>query len=221
MYKEPIYVIGSSGHASVVCELIESLKEFYIDGIIDDFKNKGEYFLNYKIVGDISYVNELSARKKINIAIGIGESKNRKKVVDKLENKENIIFPILIHPTAIISKRASLLEGSVILANTIIGPNSTIGKHCLINHACSLDHNSKLGNYVTLCPNVFIAGNTNIDSYTIIGLGSNIIEKIAIGKNVFIGAGSCVISNIYDNVLCYGVPAKVISKLGAKDVFFK
>lgn len=40
---------------------------------------------------------------------------------------------------------------------------------------------------------------------------------ITIGDNSVIGAGSVVTSNIPDNVVAYGVPCKVIRKIGDKD----
>ncbi|MBQ9876174.1 MAG: sialic acid O-acetyltransferase, partial [Campylobacter sp.] len=49
-----------------------------------------------------------------------------------------------------------------------------------------------------------------------IGIGSSIIQKIKIGKNCVIGAGSAVIKDIENFSLAVGVPAKVIKKLTLK-----
>lgn len=215
-----IYIIGSSGHASVITELIEQLNEYKIIGFIDDYKNPNEEFLNYKIIGDTNYLISISKVKKIHVALAIGDSNNRELIVNKLKGLD-IIYPILIHPSALISKRSKISEGSIIFANSIIACNAIIGKHCLVNHACCIDHNSEIQDYVTLCPNVFIAGNTTIGNNTIIGLGSNIIEKITIGKNVYIGAGSCVINNQEDNSVTFGVPSKYIKKSDSINKFFK
>lgn len=40
---------------------------------------------------------------------------------------------------------------------------------------------------------------------------------ITIGDNSVIGAGSVVTSDIPDNVVAYGVPCKVIRKIGERD----
>ncbi|MEY0832277.1 acetyltransferase [Providencia alcalifaciens] len=215
-----IYIIGSSGHASVVTELIEQLNEYKIIGFIDDYKESGEDFLNYKILGDLSYLIEISKTKKINVAIGVGDSNSRESIVNRLNNS-NIIYPILIHPLAIVSKRSSIAKGTIILAKSIVSCNVTIGEHCLLNHACCIDHDSTIHNFVTLCPNVFLAGNVHIGSNTIIGLGSNIIEKIKIGENTYIGAGSCVISDQENDIISFGNPCKKNKNNIIGNTFFK
>ena len=48
-----------------------------------------------------------------------------------------------------------------------------------------------------------------IGEKSFIGLGSNIIDKIRIGKNVDLGAGSLVNKQLKSNSLYYGVPAKL------------
>ena len=48
-----------------------------------------------------------------------------------------------------------------------------------------------------------------IGEKTFIGIGSTIIDKIKIGENVTLGAGSVVVSDIPSDTLACGVPAKV------------
>lgn len=215
-----IYIIGSSGHASVVTELIEQLNEYNIVGFIDDYKNEGDVFLDYTILGGLEYLIKISKEKKINVAIGVGESSSREFIVNKLKGL-NITYPKLIHPSAIISKRSNISQGTIILARSIISCNVTIGVHCLINHSCCVDHDSNIRNFVTLCPNVFIAGNVDIGNNVMIGLGCNIIEKVIIGENTYIGAGSCVVSNQEDNIISFGSPAKKFKTNIPHNRFFK
>ncbi|MEX6183481.1 hypothetical protein AB6G20_08160 [Providencia hangzhouensis] len=134
MSIKEIYIIGSSGNASVVTELIEQLNDYKIIGFIDDFKEKNQDFLDYKIIGNIDYLIAISKTKKIHVVIAIGDSNSRESIVNKLRD-ENIIYPIIIHPSAQVSKRAKIGEGSIIFANSIIGCNAILGKHCLVNHA--------------------------------------------------------------------------------------
>ena len=45
---------------------------------------------------------------------------------------------------------------------------------------------------------------------TLIGINSTILPNVTIGNNVVIGAGSLVTSNISDNSVYAGVPARLI-----------
>mgnify|MGYP001315646295 CR=1 FL=1 len=50
--KEKIVIIGSSGHAKVIIDIIEQEGKFKIIGLIDTFKGIGESVLGYKIIGE-------------------------------------------------------------------------------------------------------------------------------------------------------------------------
>lgn len=84
------------------------------------------------------------------------------------------------------------------------GQGLVINPKCEIGSNVTLRHNTTIGNSRSdsLCP---IIGN-NVD----IGSNSVIIGEITIGDNVIIGAGSVVITNIPDNAIVAGVPAKII-----------
>ena len=75
-----------------------------------------------------------------------------------------------------------------------------IGSHCSIYSVSTIDN--KKGE-------VILKRNSKLGSH------STILPGVTIGKNSIIGAHSLVISDIPDNVLAYGIPAKVIRKLDA------
>ena len=49
-----------------------------------------------------------------------------------------------------------------------------------------------------------------IGEYTKVGMGSTIFDGVNVGNNTIIGAGSLVTKSVPDNVVAYGVPARVI-----------
>jgi acetyltransferase-like isoleucine patch superfamily enzyme len=57
---------------------------------------------------------------------------------------------------------------------------------------------------------VATGGNVYIDEFTAISIGVTIVHNIRIGKHTVIGAGSVVIKDIEDQVVAYGIPAKVV-----------
>lgn len=63
------------------------------------------------------------------------------------------------------------------------------------------------------CNNLIVTGDN-----VYIGTGSTILGPVAIGNNVVIAAGSVVTSNIPDNSICAGVPAKVIRSIGKDEL---
>lgn len=63
------------------------------------------------------------------------------------------------------------------------------------------------------CNNLIVTGDN-----VYIGTGSTILGPVEIGNNVVIAAGSVVTSNIPDNSICAGVPAKVIRSIGKDEL---
>ena len=58
--------------------------------------------------------------------------------------------------------------------------------------------------------NAYIAGRVLIDNFSTIGSQAVVFPDIKIGKNCYIGAGSVVRTNIPDNSIYAGNPAKFI-----------
>ena len=67
---------------------------------------------------------------------------------------------------------------------------------------------------MTLYPSVNISGNVEIGNKVELGTGSKIIQRIKIGENSIIGAGSTVIRDINANCTVVGSPAREIEKSG-------
>lgn len=50
-----------------------------------------------------------------------------------------------------------------------------------------------------------------------VGIGASVRQGVTIGRNVMVGAGAAVVSNIPDNVTVVGVPARVLQVGGETD----
>ncbi|MEI3293290.1 MAG: hypothetical protein V8R63_07495 [Thomasclavelia ramosa] len=57
-------------------------------------------------------------------------------------------------------------------------------------------------------PKFAMADRISIGYKSYLGIGSTVIDDIRIGNRVTVGAGAVVVSNISDNIVAIGVPAK-------------
>ena len=101
-------------------------------------------------------------------------------------------------------------KGCIISMDARISTNVTLGSFVFMNTGSKVCHDGKLGNYVTLSPDVTLAGNVVVGDNTEIGMGANVIQGITIGTNTVIGAGSVVVRDVDDYCKAAGVPAKKI-----------
>jgi acetyltransferase-like isoleucine patch superfamily enzyme len=84
------------------------------------------------------------------------------------------------------------------LHGVVLEDNVQIGSHCSIYSISTIDKT---------CGKVILKKNCRIGSH------STILPGVSIGKNSIIGAHSLVNIDIPDNVVAFGVPAKVVRKL--------
>lgn len=116
----------------------------------------------------------------------------------------------LFHPSAIISTQSDIGSGVFIGPGSIISPYVRLGNIVTINRKVSVGHHTEIGEFATLNPGCNIAGGSEIGAFSTIGMGANIFDGVNVGKNSIIGAGSVVTKDIPDNVVVFGIPAKIV-----------
>jgi UDP-N-acetylbacillosamine N-acetyltransferase len=189
-------IYGQSGHGKVVADIALACGFSTILWIDDDPQK--EQALSYDTFKKL-YPN-------IPVALGIGDNFLRQKIFEKI-TYDNLSIPPLIHPSAIISKSATIDTGSVVMPLAIINADSHITKGVIINSGAIIEHDCHLGNFVHVSPGSALAGGVSVGALTHIGIGSSIIQNITIGSQSIIAAGSSVVSNVASNVMVAGAPA--------------
>jgi sugar O-acyltransferase (sialic acid O-acetyltransferase NeuD family) len=204
--NKKLAIIGASGHGKVIAELAEILG--FQMTFFDDAYPKATQVEHWSVVGDF---NELLSQKSefCGAVVAIGNAQIRQAITAKL-HQADIVTPILIHPTASVSKYAQIKHGSIVMAGAVINAFSSIGQGCIVNSNAVVEHDCQLADFVHICPNSALAGGVIVGERTWVGIGSSIRQLTNVGADVLIGAGSVVVNDISAGVTVVGVPAKVI-----------
>lgn len=182
---------GASGHCRVVVDILEALK-LPIDYIVDDNPEIRE-LLGYEVRRNCGSYDDA--------IITIGQNWTRKEICEQIRVKRYITA---VHPTAIVSPRATIDAGTVVMQGAIIQSCATIGNHCIVNTGASVGHDVKIGDFVHVASHATITGGATIGEGTWIGAGSVIRQGVHIGAWTMIGAGSVVVDDIPDGVVAFG-----------------
>lgn len=218
-----ILLFGASGHAKVIIDIVEKENKYQIVGLVDDFAPVGKEVLGYKVIGTVQQLSSVFTEHTIfGGVVAVGDNALRKQMVERIKDMiPEFVFVSVMHASAQVGKNVSIGEGTVLMAGSIVNSQSILGKHCIINTKASVDHDGVLGDYSSLAPAVTLAGTCTVGSMSAVCLGANVIQGISIGKETVIGAGSLVLENIPDSVLCYGVPAVVIRSRNSDEPYMK
>lgn len=207
-----IVIIGAGGFGREVQWLIERInaKEltWQLKGYIDDGIEAGTKINGYPVLGGIDYLLEME--EEISVVCAIGSSQTRKKIIEKISNKNNIEFPNLIDPNVQMSNYIELGRGNIICAGSILTVNISVGDFTIVNLDCTVGHDVILNSFVTVYPSVNISGCVKIGQCTEIGTGTKIIQGKTIGNKVIIGAGAVVVRDIDIPGTYVGVPVKAV-----------
>ena len=211
--NNPTIIIGYSGHAYVVLDILSS-QNYTIIGYCDSIE-KDYNPCNIKYLGKETETYPLSILAENSYFVCIGDNYIRAKVLDKLTTLFNKSALNVIHDKAVCS---AFIEwhpqgGILVAANATINPLVKIGKGVICNTSCSIDHECVLGNYVHIAPGAVLCGNVKIGDNSFVGANAVVKQGITIGNNVVIGAGSVVVHNLEDGVVVAGNPAKVIERM--------
>lgn len=209
MSLEKVILIGNGGHAKVIEDIIKANKNLKIYAQLDD--KYSDCFVEKDIIkAPIKYIDKLITNENdVSVIIAIGTNEIREKIVAMLElDKEKYLT--IVHPSAIISPRASIGNGTVIMPNTVINADSVVGDHVIINSGSIVEHDCKIHNYTHISPGAILTGGVTVKEGSHIGAGSSIIPMKTIGEWSTVGAGSVVINNVDDNCTVVGVPARKI-----------
>ena len=186
---------GASGHAKVIIDILEANGE-KIDFIVDDNPAIDE-LLNYKVIRNVGRYSTA--------IVSIGSCEMRRKVVESITVDR---YLTAIHPSAVVSPRAEIVEGTVVMQGAVIQSCAKLGKHCIVNTCASVDHDCVIGDFVHIAPHATVLGGVNIGDGTWVGAGAVVKQYITIGKNCMIGAGAVVIKDVSDGATIVGVPGK-------------
>lgn len=214
-----IVIVGSSGHARVVLDIVEKQGLYTISGFIDSYRPAGETESGYPILGDESLLPGLVADGELDgFIVAIGDNHIRQKVTDRIA----AICPTLplvaaVHPSANIGRGVVIGPGTVVMAGASVNPASTIGVGCILNTHCSLDHDSAIGDFASLAPASATGGNCKIAAGAAVGIGATLVHGISVGTHTIVGAGATVLRDLPAQVVAYGTPAKVVSERAVGD----
>jgi len=209
----PLVLWGATGQAKVIAEFVGQLG-YTIAAVFDQDSNLISPFAGIPIYHDTeTFLEWISCQRKSEIsglaALGGWRGKDRI-CIHRLMAKNGVKIVSIVHPMAFVAESAVYGEGTQILAQAAVCAEARLGEACIINTSASVDHECEIGSGVHLAPGARLGGCVSVGDYSFLGIGAVVLPRIHIGKRVIVGAGSVVTHDLPDNVIAFGVPARVV-----------
>jgi sugar O-acyltransferase (sialic acid O-acetyltransferase NeuD family) len=203
--KPQLVIYGGGGHCKALIDIIRTVGQYHITGILDDGLPASADLLGVPVLGTGDLAKELF-QKGIHLAVnavgGIGDYAQRLHVFEKLQ-AFGFEFPTVVHPTAYIEPSATVEPGCHLLAFAYVGSDCHVGFGSLINAHAILSHDVVLGRVVNLSPGVMLAGAVEIGDYSQVGMGVTINLHNKVGSRCRIGNGATIKSDVPDGTVVH------------------
>ena len=218
-----LVLIGGGNQAHYTIDIIEKENKYNIVGIIDSINKVGSDRFGYKILGRQENIKEIVEKYNIDVGIiSIGDNWSRyyvyNQIIDKIPNFE---FVNAIHPSVIIGNDVQLGVGIVAMAGCIFNPKSVIGGFTFYATGAQVEHDCLIDEFASISAGSITGGFVKLGKFSAITLGVTVIDRVEIGKNTVVGAGSLVVKSLPENVLAYGNPCKIIRTRNEGEKFLK
>lgn len=197
--SDSVILIGGGGHAKVIIDCIQASGS-RVAGILDDGIPAGTSILGVPVLGKIEDYTKYPEHP---FMVAIGSNSVRKRLAQELP----VQWYTAVHPSAVVSRYASVGAGTVVMPRAVINPGALVGAHCIINTGAVVEHDNRIADFVHLSPAVSLGGSVSIGEETHVGIGAAVRNNINICGGCTIGAGAVVVKDISEPGTYVGVPA--------------
>jgi UDP-perosamine 4-acetyltransferase len=207
--NQRVLVFGASGHGKVVADVARAAGHELVAFVDDDPERRRAGVWDLPVLGWDEVREGPWEGGRPFIALGIGENRARERVFGRVLTEG---FEVLtaVHPSAVVSPRARIGAGSVVMALVAVNPDAEVGAGAILNTGCVVEHDCRLGRFVHLSPNSALGGGVHIGDRAHLGLGAVVLPLVHLGADARIGAGAVVVKGVAAGATVVGVPARPV-----------
>jgi len=200
MTKPSLILIGAGGHARSCIDVIEQQGQYQIAGLIGMPDEVLAKHLGYVIIGTDSNLPELAKNYRYAlITIGQIQTAEHRILLYQQALQFGFQLPIIIAPTAHVSRHAVLGAGTIVMHGAIVNAGAKVGNNCIINTLALLEHDAIVEDHCHISTSAILNGDVAVGAGSFVGSGSVIKEGVAIGKDCRVGIGLTVRHNQSDH----------------------
>jgi len=200
MSKPGIILIGAGGHAHSCIDVIEQQGQYQIAGLVGMAEEMHDNHLGYPVVARDDDLPQIV--KEYGYAlISLGQILSPDSRIRLYQQAVKLGFqlPVIIAPTAYVSRHAALGAGTIVMHGAIVNAGVKVGDNCIINNRSLLEHDAAVEDHCHISTGAILNGGVTIGEGSFIGSGTVLKEGVTIGRDCVIGMGLSVRINQPDH----------------------
>lgn len=117
-------------------------------------------------------------------------------------------FVTLVHPSASVSRAATLGRGTIVFQNVTVCSHAVVGDQVLIRPNGLLSHDTVIGDGTCIAGGACVSGMAHVGRLCYLGTNCSLREGVRIGDRSMVGMGSVVLQDVPGNSVVWGNPAR-------------
>lgn len=176
-----------------------------------EFPIENSIFGEEIFVGD-GYIEKLH-ESQIESCFVLEDNQVLRSQITKALNKAGVKTLSYIDPSTVLGGKNQLGPGTIIFPNCYLGYKADTEVGSIIQSGSLIEHHSVVGNFVNINPRLTTGGFVKIEDFAQINIAVDISNRIVIGRQSIIGAGSLVLKNCASQSLYFGRPAAFVRSI--------
>ena len=214
-----LIILGTGGNSVDILDAVNErnayskIPQYECIGFLDDDQQQwGKEIWGVQVLGPLESASQYPDAYFVN---GIGSERNfwKKAAIIAKTRVPLDRFETIVHPTASVSRMATLGKGVVVLQHVTIANQASIGNHVIILPNSVISHDVIIADYSCITGGVCISGLVTMGRNCYLGTKSSIIGGVKIGNSCLIGMGAVIRHDVPENSVMVGNPAKLLRKV--------
>ena len=209
----PVVILGAGPHGRNVRDLCAILARDVV-GFLDDTMRPGPHVNGVPVLGGFAAWSEVlaGAPAGTEVVVALGDTAPRAAWCRSISDA-GAPLATLIHPQTAISPSATLGAGLYVGAFARLLANANLGRWALIEGLATVGSDVVLGDAVTVGIGAQVTAGAAIGARAFIGAGAVVVGPARVGPGTLVAAGAVVATDLPDEVVARGVPARVTQSL--------
>lgn len=203
---KPLVLLGGGGHCKSVIDVAESCG-YHVLGVLDMPETVGNEVLSTKVIGTDDDIPAYVDKAEFVITVGFIKSPATRIALYHRVKDAGGKLATIISSTAIVSRYASIGEGTVVMHHAIVDANAKVGCNVILNTLSNVSHDAVIGDQCHVSTGAIVNGNCKVGKNCFIGSQSVLVNGISVGDDIIVGAGSLVTKFIDVKGIYFGNPA--------------
>ena len=140
-----LLIVGAGGHGRSVAEAVLAAGQYALAGFADDAAPGVSRVWDWPVFG--ATADLAGCRQHAHAAIvAIGNNRLREDLHNRL-SLAGFELVTVVHPSAVVSPRATMGAGCAVMAGAIIGTEARLGEGVIVNCAAVVDHHCSVEDF--------------------------------------------------------------------------